>query len=55
MIAMIDNASISSRLQNLEARLRVPDYLTFNSSQQQRLLRHIADLEALLDEVEQAS
>ena len=55
MIVMIDNASISIRLQNLEARLRVPDYLKFNSSQRQRLLRDIADLEALFDEVEHSS
>jgi len=52
---MIDSASTSIRLQNLGARLGVPDYLKFNDSQQQQLLRHIADLEALFDEVEQAS
>lgn len=52
---MIDNASISVRLENLGARLRTPDYLRFNNSQEQRLLRFISDLEALLDEVEKAA
>jgi tmRNA-binding protein len=55
MIAMIDNASVSIRLQNLAARLAVPNYLNIDSTQHRRLLLQVAELEALFDEVEQAS
>jgi hypothetical protein len=51
---MIDNASISVRLQNLAARLAVP-YLNFNPAQEQRLLNQIRELESLLAEVEKAA